>query len=273
MLRQLSKRSISFNGKLIPFGCRSMTSKNPFGIKKPYGNRTIDLINQDHKLNDYSKKVFSNMGKFLAVSAISSGLTVATSTSLINNGLDVQNMLMPLGIGWISAMGGSLYCAYKLDTLKDDPVARIKYAYMMHGLLGVTITPSLLMFPQVIPQALVIATSLVAGPVAMALMTPPDKFLSWGVPLATGLCGLIGIGFSSIGLHMIGFSELAMNLHTVDLYGGLILFTAYSAYDTHKMISDFNKGSKDAVGHACNYTLNFINLFIRLLEILSNKKK
>jgi len=254
---------------------RSYASKNPFSVKNPLANqledpnKPVNMINNDYKMKNYTREVFSNMTKFLGTTTVSSAGTLGLGSLLVNNFPPTESLLVAAGMLWLTSMGGSLYCAYKLDTESKNPTKRTEYAYMMHGLMGVTLTPSLIMFPQYIPHALVISSALVAAPVSLALFTPKDRFLSWGVPLMTGLWGLIGVGFSSIGLHLLGFTEMAMSLHTVDLYGGVALFTAYSAYDTHRLISDFEEGKKDAVGHACQYSLNFINLFIRLLEILA----
>jgi FtsH-binding integral membrane protein len=71
----------------------------------------------------------------------------------------------------------------------------------------------------------------------------------------------------------LGFPELGMAMHSIDLYGGVALFTVYNAYDTHVVIRDYETGNRDYVGHATNYSLNCINIFIRLLEIFARAKK
>lgn len=268
MLRSVSRFPINLTASRF-----YTTRKTPFAINN-HPQKTIDVVNQDYKLKDHTRRVFTHMSKFLGTTAISSGLTVGLGNFLINHNQQLDTLIIPVGMAWGAAAIGSFYCAYKLDTEQDfNSAKRLEYAYMMHGLMGITIAPSLILFPQFIPHALAITSGLVAGPVSIALMAPKDSFLSWGVPLNTGLFGLIGIGVSSIFFNMIGMNELAFSLHSIDLYGGVALFTAFSAYDTHKLISDFEQGKKDAVGHACHFSLNFINLFIRLLEILSKNQK
>jgi FtsH-binding integral membrane protein len=61
--------------------------------------------------------------------------------------------------------------------------------------------------------------------------------------------------------------------HDINLYGGVLLFTGYSAYDMHTMISDYESGNKDHIGHATHHSLNAINIFIRMLAIISKIQK
>ncbi len=56
-------------------------------------------------------------------------------------------------------------------------------------------------------------------------------------------------------------------LHNVDLYGGIALFTGFTAYDTHRAIDLYKRNDPDHLGVATDMYLNFMNLLIRIMEI------
>ena len=82
--------------------------------------------------------------------------------------------------------------------------------------------------------------------------------LPYGPALYTGLWGLIGVGanLSIIG-PLVGFNNVGFYAHNVDIYGGVLLFSIYSAYDTHVMINDFKNGNCDYIGHATNFFFEY----------------
>ena len=57
--------------------------------------------------------------------------------------------------------------------------------------------------------------------------------------------------------------------HSISLYGGLLLFTGYIAYDTQVAISSYEEGDRDHVSHSLNFFVNFVAIFRRMMEVLS----
>jgi len=224
-------------------------------------------------LQRYSRIVAGLTGKLLGTTALFGVSTIGTGLSLMAMGVSPQTIL---GLGYIclpASFIGALYHAHRFNAGGQTDVQRLRHAYWMHGLMGVAISPSLVMFHQFIPHALITTGALVAGPITAARMMPKGAMLQWGPALYTGLWGLVGVGIASIVAPYFGLHELGTTLHGIDLYGGVALFTVYNAYDTHVMIDQFKKGDKDYVGHAANYSLNSLNLFIRLLEIFSKSSR
>nr|QBK87339.1 MAG: inhibitor of apoptosis-promoting Bax1 [Marseillevirus LCMAC201] len=63
-------------------------------------------------------------------------------------------------------------------------------------------------------------------------------------------------------------------LHDINVYGGVLLFMGYSAYDTHQLIKDYEKGQLDHIGHATNYLLISLSACLKLwprLKLHENK--
>jgi FtsH-binding integral membrane protein len=54
---------------------------------------------------------------------------------------------------------------------------------------------------------------------------------------------------------------------------GLVLFSGYIVFDTQIMILQAEKGYKDVAGHSVQLFLDFVNLFVRILRLLSKKNE
>ena len=57
------------------------------------------------------------------------------------------------------------------------------------------------------------------------------------------------------------------------LFIGIAVFCLYIVVDTQVMISQAEMGYKDVPGHTLQLFLDFVNLYIRILRLLSDKKK
>lgn len=229
------------------------------------------VIDDLSPLQRYCKLVGTTTGKFLGITALTGAATVGSVAAFAN--------VVPLTIapyvcigGILCSFIGSLYHAYHIDSSKSDE-ERLRHAYWMHAFLGVVISPVLVIFSEFIPHALITTAALVAGPITFSRFMPKGSLLPWGTALYTALWGLIGVGCMSLIAPLLGFTNLAMTLHGIDLYAGVALFTLYNAYDTHKLINDFENGRENHIGHAAHYSLNAINIFIRLLEIFAKANK
>lgn len=243
----------------------SVTKKENVDSITDTGKNTNISINssfdRDMKLQNYMKKVSRTTGIFLGTTALSGATTLAVAPLLANNPV-------VLGTGYICAVASTFYHVYKFDSSTTDD-EKMKRALALHIGMGIMISPSLFMFGQFIPHALVTTSACVLGPIVASLHLPKGKLLRYGPVLYTGLFGLIGVGFTGIGASLLGFGDIGAILHSIDLYGGVALFMVYNAYDTHVMIKEYEDGKLDHIAHSTNYSLNSINIFIRLLEIFS----
>jgi FtsH-binding integral membrane protein len=89
---------------------------------------------------------------------------------------------------------------------------------------------------------------------------------SWGTFLVVGLIALI---ITSIVNIFIGSSVLAMTLSAI----AIIIFLGLTAYDTQRireMVTYDNDGKAEVMG-ALSLYLNFINIFLSLLQLFGNR--
>jgi len=85
-------------------------------------------------------------------------------------------------------------------------------------------------------------------------------------PLGGGLLMLMAVGIG--GMFVPVTSAWYPILHNVYLYGALTLFTLYIAYDTQKMIDEYEMGEDDHIKHATDLFIDFKIVFSRVLQLL-----
>ena len=267
---QLNIRSFSSFGS-GPKPEKSLTSSsilNMFDIPKTRVDTSID---RNNGLHTYMKRVGIMTGKNL-------GITAATGTTVYLSALSYPELMLSSGgcVGWVTAMIAGFYSCYKVVSIHPryekennsqisiNTPERLLWSNLFFVCQGIVISPSLIVFAQNVPAAAIVTTALTLGSISTALYLPKGKMLPLGPALYTSLWGLIGCGI--VGIFIPAF-------HTINLYTGVGIFTLYNMYDTHKLIKDYDDGYVDHLSHSLEYSLNFINIFIRLLEILSRNDK
>ena len=195
----------------------------------------------------------------MGVSALSSAGTIGLGYLGMHLGIDPVSLLYAYGTGFVASFVGGVYHARQLDNPEKTDEEKTRHAYWMHGMAGFQVAPVLVSFHQFIPHALIATTAIVGGPVAASLRMPKGALLPYGPALYTGLFGLVGVGATSIIAPLTGFPAFGVLAHSVHLYAGVGLLTLYNAYDSHKMIADFESGKNDPVSHAATYSLKAVN--------------
>ena len=102
----------------------------------------------------------------------------------------------------------------------------------------------------------------------VAYNAPSEQFLNWGGVLGMGCAAMIGLSF----MQMFWPSPAIFNIW---LYGGLVLFGAFTLYDVQKLIhSAKSKPTWDPINESLGIYLDAIILFERFLIIfMGNSKK
>ena len=139
------------------------------------------------------------------------------------------------------------------------------------GTMSLSLVPLIHMYSVPIIFDAAIASGAIMGSLGLvAYNSPSEQFLNWGGPLAIGLGGMLGVSL----LSMLYPGSPA--LHNMWLYGGLALFSAFTLYDTQKIIyrakTDY---VYDPINQSLSIYMDAINIFIRMVMILggSNRNK
>ena len=126
--------------------------------------------------------------------------------------------------------------------------------------------------PWLLPTSVLLTSGVCAGASLYAYMKPADSLLYLKGPLLGSLLGVIGLQLAGLGASYFGYGNgLLIMSHNISLYGGLLIFTGFMAYDTHSAIQQYKDGQPDHLSVAMNLFLNFKNLLIRIMQIMGNR--
>ncbi len=218
-------------------------------------NKTYDYV--DLTFNNFISKVFITLSLGLFITAITS---FATFSFLIKDPMLFS--LVPFAV--ILQIGITLFFSFRLNKMK---VITAKICFALYSILtGITFSTLLVSFDITTLAYCFLITASVFISMAIIGYRLGANFLSFGPYLYAGIFGMVIITILNIFIKSNGIS-------TFLLYGGVILFLGFIAYDVNK-IKEFyylesNVESRDKImiyGAFILY-LDFVNLFIRILRI------
>jgi growth hormone-inducible transmembrane protein len=104
-----------------------------------------------------------------------------------------------------------------------------------------------------------------------------DKYLWIGAPLLAGVAVVAISGFAPLVLPATAVRTL-MWTENIWLYGGLAVFGGFTLYDVQKVLHHARLAErgvirKDAVNESISLELDFLNIFIRMVQILGMQQR
>jgi len=209
----------------------------------------------------HMQKVYGTMAVGIGIAAGASMFTMATPL------IGVHPMIP--GLLGLAPLMGIMYTSNRTHS----PALRAGMFAAFCGLSGMSLAPlcyvAMKMSPVLVPQALLITTGLFGAMTGLSMLAKPGSMLRLGVPLGAGMLVLMACGIG--GMFVPVTSAWYPLLHNVSLYGGLGIFTLYIAYDTQKMIDEFQMGEDDHIKHATDLFLDFKIVFSRVLMLLMGR--
>ena len=184
------------------------------------------------------------------------------SPKILSYSFGMMPMLMTIPV--------SIFCIYKMYTVPPAPEnSTVKHLYWLgfNACIAFSLVPLISMAELlVVRDAFVLTSGVFAGLGLVAANARDDSFLGMSGFLGAGLGGLTAIGLAN-------FFLLSNALFNIWLYGGLALFLAMTMYDM-KEVQNRAKRSVyfDPMSQSIGVYLDFVNIFVRLLYILQNKK-
>ena len=197
-------------------------------------------------------------------------LSVAAITSVVTMPIMVYAM-MRSNLFWglfVSIAIGEFYTLYQTTNDENTIEQKMKYAYGFSIFVGMLLVPPLIVYSEFVVPAAILTMVLTTSLIGFALWMPKGSLLWLGPLLMTCLMGLLGISLYTL----MTLGRTSDPIEMIGLVGGTIVFSLYNAYDTHVVISEFEKGERNYVKHSVNYFLNIINLFLKLLKLLAKMK-
>ena len=229
------------------------------------GSREDEKTQRGTQLDALSTGAVEHMRKVYATLAAGIGIAAGSSMMAMATPLVGMHPMIP-GLAAMVPLMGLMYTNQHTHSF----ALRAGLFAAFTGLSGVSLAPLLMIAlkvsPAVVPQALLLTTALFGSMTGLSLMAKPGAMLRWGVPLGGGMLLLLGTGLASMFVPVT--SAWYPLLHSFQLYGGLGLFTLYVAYDTQKMIDEYEMGEDDHLKHAVDLFIDFKVIFTRVLQLL-----
>jgi len=236
-----------------------------------------EVVSQDMGLRNFLKRTYAT-----SIIGITGSLTLAEILSM--GPLFSHNALVYAGMGFITALGGCFaitkgkYIITKNDNgelkAENSPTRLLGYGALTIG-MGISIVPLISFLPPtVLPSAICLSLLTMGGASLFAYKSKSADMLKWGPPLMGGLFGLIGLQLVGLGSYLVvGPNVMYDAIHNINTYGGIALFAGLTAYETHAAIDMYKKNEPDHLLCASNLYLDFMNLLVRFIDIISKYKK
>ncbi|KAI9742879.1 MAG: hypothetical protein M1818_003608 [Claussenomyces sp. TS43310] len=186
---------------------------------------------------------------------------------------------------WVIMIGGlALSFGTMIGTRATDPSNYIqKYAFWtaFNVTQAAFVAPLLFVAPPAIMARAGLYTLAMMGSISLVGATAKqDKYLYLGGPLLAGVALVAVSGFAPLLLPATAVRTLAFT-ENIWLYGGLAVFGGFTLYDVQKVLAHARMAERgmmrrDAVNESISLELDFLNIFIRMVQILmmnQNRRK
>jgi FtsH-binding integral membrane protein len=216
---------------------------------------------------EYLNSTFMHVGAGVATIGLA-------ARALVNSGFVYRIMVTN---PWVVGIGGlALSFGTMLGTRAIEPENTIpKYALWtaFNATQAALMAPLLVFVPgAILARAGLYTVAMMGGISVIGATAKEDRYLYLGGPLFAGLCLVAASGLAPLVLPATAFRALALS-ESIWLYGGLAVFGGITLYDVQKIMHHARLAQRglmkrDPVNEAISLELDFINIFIRMVQVL-----
>ncbi|KAF9055910.1 inhibitor of apoptosis-promoting Bax1-domain-containing protein [Panaeolus papilionaceus] len=207
-------------------------------------------------------------------------LTAAAARGLFKSGFAFRvmaaNPWVVLGVSLVGSIGTMMGTLY---TPPEKTVQKHLFWLGFNACQAATLSPLFFFSPAILARAALYTVGVVGAISYVGATATNDKYLHLGGPL---LAGVTVVALSSLAPMVlpVGMRGLAL-AESISLYGGLAVFGGFVLYDTQKILQHGRLAERglmkpDPINESVSLELDMINIFIRLVQILSmqnNRRK
>ncbi|HEX6959344.1 MAG TPA: Bax inhibitor-1/YccA family protein [Ferrovibrio sp.] len=228
-----------------------------------YGATTIERATIDQALRSYMLRVYNYMASGLALSAIVAVAVAQSPTlmqALFGSGLAFVVMFAPLVLLLIMSFGANRMSATATQALY----------WAFTATMGLSLSTIFLVYTGTSILRVFFITAGMFGAMSLWGYTTKRDLTGMGSFLFMGVIGLIIASVVNMFLHSTGL-QFAISIITV------LVFTGLTAFHTQRIKSDFYAGdpaeiqTKQAVFGAVSLYVNFLNIFLALLNLMGQR--
>ncbi|KAK0624897.1 inhibitor of apoptosis-promoting Bax1-domain-containing protein [Bombardia bombarda] len=182
-------------------------------------------------------------------------------------------------IGGIAISMGSMFATRAIDP--DNYVPKYAMWTVFNATQAAFIAPLMTMAaPALLARAGLYTVAMMGGISFVGATAKQEKYLYIGGPLLAGAAIVAVSGFAPLVLPVTAVRTLAIT-ENLWLYGGLAVFGGFTLYDVQKVLHHARLAErgiikKDPVNESISLELDFLNIFIRMVQILmmqQNRRK
>ncbi|KAK4626693.1 Growth hormone-inducible transmembrane protein [Fulvia fulva] len=184
------------------------------------------------------------------------------------------NPWLVLGIGLVGSIGTMMGC-------HATPPENYVLKYGLWAGFNVTqaalLSPLLFFSPAILARAALYTVGLMGSIAFVGATAKTDKYLYIGGPLLAGVAIVALSGLAPLVLPATAARTL-MWTENIWLYGGLAVFGGFTLYDTQKILAharmaERGQFKRDAVNESIALELDFINIFVRMVQIMGMSQR
>jgi len=219
----------------------------------------------------YLNETFLHTGLGLGIIAVAARQLHASGWSYR---LMSANPWVVMGVGLVGSIG-TMYAT--MATNPDNYVQK----YALWGAFNLTqaalLTPLMFLQPALLARAGLYTVGMMGSIAFVGATAKQEKYLYLGAPLLGGVAIVALSGLAPLVLPVTAVRTLAVT-ENLWLYGGLAVFGGFTLYDVQRILhrarlAERGLVKRDAVNEAIHLELDFINIFIRLVQILGMQQR
>ncbi|KAI2792625.1 hypothetical protein POX_b02664 [Penicillium oxalicum] len=209
------------------------------------------------------------------------GIIAIAARALHTSGWSVRLMAMNpwlvMGVGLVGSIG-SMYATFA--TPPDNYLLKYGCWTMFNLTQAALLSPLMFMHPAILARAGLYTVGMMGSIAFVGATAKQEKYLYLGGPLLAGVALVALSGLAPMVLPATAARTLMWS-ERVWLYGGLAVFGGFTLYDVQKItpmprLAERGYMKRDVVNESVSLELDFINIFIRMVQILgmrSNNRK
>lgn len=184
------------------------------------------------------------------------------------------NPWLVLGIGLVGSIGSMMIC---YNTHPSNYMLKYGSWAAFNLTQAALLSPMFFFSPAILGRAGLYTVGIMGSIAIVGATAKQDKYLYLGGPLLAGvalvaLSGLAPMVLPATAIRTLAFTE------NMWLYGGLAVFMGFTLYDVQKILNHSRMAQrglipKDTVNESISLELDFINIFVRLVQIMSMQQR
>lgn len=214
----------------------------------------------NNKFDGHIRSHLKNVYACLSMSILSAAAGAYTHvfTSLLRGG----------GLLYTLASLGMLFGLYSTPDNGKNRTMRLGmllgFAFLTGLGLGPLLDVVIMVNPAIVPNAFMMSAIIFASFSGAALFAPDGQYLYLGGTLFSAMSGLMWLGI----INLFFQSQL---MYQGYIWGTLLVFCGFIVWDTQMIIEKRRAGSNDYISHSLDLFIDFVQVFRKLLIILTSK--